>query len=76
MDLIAKGVVAIDLDDIIIFTRTLAKHHKVVREVLQRLQDNDLYLRLEKCEFNQSKVEYLGMIISEGSVAKDEGKVS
>jgi hypothetical protein len=75
-DLIATGVVAVYMDDILIYTSTLAKHRKIVREVLQRLQDHDLYLKPEKCEFEKQEIEYLGMIIRPGEVCMDPGKVS
>ena len=35
------------------------------KRVLQWLLDNDLYLKPRKCEFAQTKVEWLGMIIEE-----------
>ena len=50
-DLIAEGVVDVYLDDILIHTRTLEEHRKVMREVLKRLEKFDLYLQPEKCEF-------------------------
>ena len=74
-DLIATGKVAVYLDDILIFTNTLEEHRKIVKEVLKRLEDNDLFLRPEKCEFEQTKIEYLGLIISEGEVRMDPVKV-
>jgi len=74
-DLIVRGVVAVYLDDILIFTETLEEHREVVREVLRRLQANDLYLRPEKCEFEKTEIEYLGMIIREGHVSMDSAKV-
>ena len=43
-DLIAAGKVAMYLDDILIFSRELEEHREVVRDVLRRLQKNDLYL--------------------------------
>jgi hypothetical protein len=75
-DLIATGVVAVYMDDILIYTPTLAEHRKIVCEVLQRLQDHDLYLKPEKCEFEKQEIEYLGMIIRQGEVCMDPGKVS
>ena len=74
-DLIVKGLVTVYLDDILIFTPTLEEHCIVVCEVLQRLQDNDLYLRPEKCEFERDSIEYLGLIISKGRVCMDPAKV-
>jgi hypothetical protein len=75
-DLIATGVVAVYMDDILIYTPTLVEHRKIVREVLQRLQDHNLYLKPEKCEFEKQEIEYLGMITRPGEVCMDPGKVS
>jgi hypothetical protein len=50
-DLIAKGQVVVYLDDILIFTESLEDYQSIVHKVLQQLQDNDLYLCSEKCEF-------------------------
>ena len=54
----------------------LEEHREVVREVLRRLQKNDLYLRPEKCEFEQEQIEYLGLVIREGEVQMDPVKVA
>jgi hypothetical protein len=75
-DLVAEGKVAMYLDDILIFTATKEEHCRITREVLKRLQDNDLYLRPEKCEFEKESVKYLGLIISEGQVHMDLAKVA
>ena len=42
---------------------------------MERLRDNDLFLKPTKCEFNKSKVEYLGMVIEEGKILMDSGKL-
>ena len=71
-----RGVyVIIYLDDILIFSEDRASHTGHVQEVLRRLQENDLFCKPEKCEFFQSSVEYLGMIIGKGTVAMDPAKV-
>ena len=74
-DLIAEGKVAVYLDDILIFTITLEEHRIVVDEVLRCLKTHDLYLWPEKCEFEQEKIEYLGLVIQEGEVHMDPSKV-
>ena len=75
-DLIAEGKVSVYLDDILIFTKGLEEHRRIVREVLQRLKEYDLYLRPEKCEFEKEEIEYLGMIIGNGQVKMDPAKVA
>ena len=75
-DLIRKGLVMVYLDDILVYTKTLIKHHIIVKQVLQILQDNDLFLKPEKCTFEQTEVEYLGMIIGNGEINMDSKKVN
>ena len=75
-DLIAQGSVCVYLDDILIFTKTLEEHRLIVREVMSRLRAYKLYLKPEKCEFERTKVEYLGLIVSEGRVEMDPVKVA
>ena len=48
----------------------------MVKEVLKRLQFNDLYAKAEKCFFEQSSIKYLGVIILENKVQMDEEKLS
>ena len=64
------------LDDILIFTETIKQHREVTRRVLKLLEENQLFLKPEKCEFEQTKVEYLGVIISHNSVEMDPVKVA
>ena len=64
------------VDDILIFTEDLQTHREMVKRVLHKLQENHLFLKLEKCEFEQATVEFLGLTISENSVTMNESKVS
>ena len=74
-DIIATGHVVIYLDDILIFAETLTELTRLTHRVLQRIQDLDLFLQLAKCSFNQTSVEYLGLIISEGEIRMDPVKL-
>src|SRR3979490_159891 len=74
-DLIMEGVICIYIDDILIYSKDRAEHRSVTRRVLERLREHKLYLRKEKCEFEQTCIEYLGLIISEGKVEMDPVKV-
>jgi len=75
-DLITGGVVVVYLDDIIIFMETLEEHQKVTRRVMELLWKHNLFLKPEKCEFEKTEVEYLGVIISQNSVKMDPVKVA
>ena len=75
-DMIVEGVVCVYLDDILIFTKTLSEHWTITQRVLEHLQAYNLCLKLEKCKFECTWIEYLGVIISEGMVEMDPVKVS
>ena len=70
-DMIHERWIIIYMDDIFIFTKTIKENVECVKRVLQRLADNDLYLKPEKCIFWTKEVEYLGMIISENQLRMD-----
>jgi hypothetical protein len=74
-DLIAEGKVAVYLDDILIWSDNLITHRKIVHKVLKRLEEHDLYLRPEKCEFEKEEIKYLGLVIHHGQVSMDPIKV-
>jgi len=63
------------LDNILIFETCSKEHRQLVKEVLKRLQFNNLYTKAEKCFFEQSSIKYLGMIILENKIQMDEEKL-
>ena len=75
-DLIATGHIVVYLDDILIFADNEAELEQLTHKVLQRLLDLDLFLRPEKCSFNKTEVEYLGLIISKGELHMDPVKLA
>ena len=74
-DMIEGTLIIVYMDDILIFAKTQEELERITKMVLQRLQDNDLFLKPKKCEFNKTKMEYLGLIIQEGQLAMDPVKV-
>jgi len=74
-DMISEGVVVVYLDDILIFMKDLEEHWRITHRVLGRLAEHQLYLRPEKCEFEKTRIEYLGLVISENRVEMDPVKV-
>jgi len=73
-ELIMSGKIIIYMDDILIFTQTMDEHKSIVKQVLQILADNKLSLHLKKCKFYQTKIEYLGVILSQDSVETNPTK--
>jgi hypothetical protein len=43
--------------------------------MLTILRENDLYLNIEKCQFEQTEVDYLGVRVGKGLVKMEEAKV-
>ncbi|XP_023208460.1 retrotransposon-like protein 1, partial [Xiphophorus maculatus] len=63
------------LDDILIFSKNMTEHKRHVRLVLQRLLENSLYVKAEKCEFHVPSISFLGFILESGRVKPDPGRI-
>jgi hypothetical protein len=74
-DLANQEHLVVYLDDILLFHSTLQDLHKLTHEVLHRLAKYNLYLKPEKCFFNQNSIKYLRVIVSEGNIRMDPAKV-
>jgi hypothetical protein len=75
-DLITEGVVSIYLDDILIFANSMEEHRRITHLVLDRMREHKLYLWPEKCEFEQTRIECLSVIISHNKVEMDLVKIA
>lgn len=64
------------LDDILVYSKDLQEHRQHVRQVLERLYKNRLFVKAEKCEFHAATVSFLGYIISPGEIKMDPAKVA
>ena len=64
------------LDDILIFSPDQDSHVGHVRQILQRLLENQLYVKAEKSEFHAESVSFLGFIIAPGQIQMDLAKVN
>ncbi len=67
--------VLVYLDDLIVFGRTLEEHEARLLKVLDRLEEYGLKISLDKCQFCQPQVKYLGHIVSTEGISTDPGKV-
>jgi hypothetical protein len=54
----------------------LACHWKEVHHIFTKLATLDLYLKPEKCQFEQAEIEYLGIVIGNGKIQMDPTKTS
>ncbi|ESK80701.1 hypothetical protein Moror_9511 [Moniliophthora roreri MCA 2997] len=75
-DFIDEGWCVVYMDDILIFSDEINIHRLRTRNVLERLRENDLYLKPEKCEFEVTKTLFLGMVITPGHISMDETKLA
>jgi hypothetical protein len=74
MEYLDKFVVVF-IDDILIFSKSEEEHDKHLRMVLQKLRENQICAKLNKCEFWLKEVSFHGHIISKGGVFVDPSKV-
>ena len=70
-------VVVVYINDLMIFTKTdnQAEHDRIVLEVLRHLEENDLFIKPEKCTFCATEVDFLGMIVGRDGIKMDQNKV-
>jgi len=74
-DLINQGDTVIFIDDILVATDTEEGHNKLVEEVLKRLEENDLFVKPEKCKWKVREIEFLGVVIGPRGVEMQKEKV-
>ncbi|KAI2647590.1 Transposon Tf2-6 polyprotein [Labeo rohita] len=62
------------LDDILIFSPSVSDHVQHVHRVLQRLLENRLFVKAEKCVFHVKSVTFLGHVVSADGISMDLAK--
>ncbi|TYJ97514.1 ty3-gypsy retrotransposon protein [Cucumis melo var. makuwa] len=67
--------VIVFIDDILIYSKTEAKHEEHLHQVLETLQANRLYAKFSKCEFWLNKVTFLGHVVSSEGVFVNPTKI-
>jgi len=75
-DMINKGKVVAFVDDVLVGTETEEGHDEIVEEVLRRLEENDLYVKLEKCAWKVRKIGFLGVVIGPSRIEIEKEKVN
>jgi len=74
-DLINEGKVAAFVDDVLVGTETKEGHDEIVEEILRRLEENNLYIKLEKYVWKVRKIGFLGVVIGPNGIEMEEEKV-
>jgi len=74
-DLINKGDVATFIDDMLVGTETEEGHNELVEEILRRLEEHDLYIKPEKCEWKVREVGFLRVVIRPDGIKMEKEKV-
>ena len=83
--LIASGDLTVYMDDMAIHMgqeegeteeEHIKRHRKIVNEVLAILEENNLYLNIDKCEFKKDHINFLGVCVENNQLKMEEGKVN
>ena len=74
-DLINTRKVAAFIDDVIVGMETEEGHDELVAEVIKMLEENDLYVKPEKCKWKVREVGFLGVMIGPEGIKMEEEKV-
>jgi len=73
--MINQGNMATFIDDIIVAIDTEEGYNKLVKKVLKKLKENNLFVKLEKCQWKVKEVEFLGMVIGPQGVKIQKEKI-
>ena len=75
-DLTNMGKVAVFIDDVIVGTEREEGHDELVAEVVKRLEENDLYVKPEKCKWKVREVDFLGVVIGPEGIKMEKEKAN
>jgi hypothetical protein len=74
MDVLGKCVVVF-IDNILVFSKTAEDHEEHLRIVLEKLRQQQVYAKFNKCEFWVEEVAFLGNVLSAAGVVVDPSKI-
>ena len=73
---VREGWLTVYMDDMLIHTNDdVVNHRNAVHHVLDKLQKHDLFLKPEKCLFEQKRMEFLGVVLENGTIQMDPAKI-
>jgi Reverse transcriptase (RNA-dependent DNA polymerase) len=69
------GIIFIYMDNILVATiKDYDLHQQIVHEVLDLLEEESFFLKPMKCKFEQQSIDYLGIVMTKGTVCIDPTK--
>ena len=74
-NLISKGKVVAFVDDMLVGTEIEERYNEIVEEILKRLEENDLYVKPEKCVQKVRRVGFLEVVIEPNGIEIEKEKV-
>jgi len=74
-DMINEGKVAAFVDDVLVGTEIKEGYNEIVEKVLKWLEENDLYVKLEKCIWKVREVGFLGVVIGPNGIEMEKKKI-
>ena len=75
-DLINEGKVAAFVDNVLVGMETEEEHDKIMEKILKRLEENNLYIKPEKCVWKVQKIGFLGVVIGPNGIEMEKEKVN
>ena len=64
------------LDDILVFFKTMKEHVNYIEKILKQLNERDLQLKSEKCEFHKKDVDFLEFMIGRKKIRMNSVKIN
>jgi len=74
-DLINEGKVAVFIDNILVGTEMEERHDEIVEEILKKLEENNLYVKLEKYMWKVRKIRFLEVVTGPNRIEMEKEKV-
>ena len=75
-DMITEGWLVVYMDDLLISSPDSTLDTECTKRVLQRMKELNFHLKIKKCKFGVSKINYLGMVLSHGHIEMDPTKLN
>ena len=63
------------LNNVLIYSDDENEHTDQILKILHQLQEQDLHLDIDKCEFDSRKIKYLNLIVTSDDVKMNSEKV-